>query len=434
MLYIQKAVKLSVILYIFVKKNGESVFKDRGYRFLTKRKTMKKDISNLGNQLNEQLLSFYKHLHRYPELSFEEKETAAFVTRILTREGIPFQDHIGGYGILARIEGKNPTSRIIGLRADMDALPIHEETGLSYQSCHEGVMHACGHDAHTACLLGCALLLNRLRQKLTGTVLLIFQPAEERHPGGARLMLQDGVFDSYRPELIIGQHVNAEVPCGSLAMGEGCIMASADEFHLVIRGKGGHGAMPYKLNDTVLAAAQTVVSLQQLVSRRHNPFIPAVITVGKFMAEGATNIIPDHVNLSGTLRCMDEKERKRLQQLIRETVQLTAQSYGCQCDIDMKDGYPSVVNDPTITQKARIFAGELWGEEAILPIEKRMTAEDFGFFSATVPSTFYRLGIKSEATRQFGDQHTATFGIDERALKIGMETLSYLAVRFLEEP
>lgn len=394
---------------------------------------MKKIISALGDKLEKQVLAFYKYLHQHPELSFEEKETSVYVTNILENSGIPFKDHIGGYGILARIEGKNPESRIIGLRADMDALPIQEKTGLPYKSYRDGIMHACGHDAHTACLLGCSLLLNQLRHQLEGTVLLIFQPGEERHPGGARLMLQDGVFDTYRPELIIGQHVNAEVPCGSLAMGEGCIMASADEFHIVIRGKGGHGAMPHKLNDTVLAAAQTVVSLQQLVSRRHNPFIPAVITVGKFIANGATNIIPDQVNLSGTLRCMDESERKKLQQLIKETVQQTALCYGCQCDIDIKDGYPSVINNPAITQKAEAFAREFWGKDAILPIEKRMTAEDFGFFSETVPSTFYRLGIKSEATRNFGDQHTPTFGIDERALKIGMETLAYLAVRFLED-
>ncbi len=394
---------------------------------------MKKIISALGDKLEQQVLAFYKHLHQYPELSFEEKETSAYVADILKNAGIPFKDHIGGYGILARIEGKNPESRIIGLRADMDALPIHEETELPYKSCHKGVMHACGHDAHTACLLGCALLLNQLRCQLEGTVLLIFQPGEERHPGGARLMLQDGVFDTYRPELIIGQHVNIEVPCGSLAMGEGCIMASADEFHIVIRGKGGHGAMPHKLNDTVLAAAQTVVSLQQLVSRRRNPFIPAVITVGKFIADGATNIIPDHVNLSGTLRCMDEKERKNLQQLICETVQLTAECYGCRCDIDLKDGYPAVTNHPVITRKAQAYAQEFLGTEAILPIERRMTAEDFGFFSAVIPSTFYRLGVKSEATRKFGDQHTSTFGIDERALKTGVETLAYLAVRFLED-
>lgn len=395
---------------------------------------MKNIVSELSARLEPEILVFYKHLHQHPELSFEEKETSAYVADILKTAGIPFKDHIGGYGILARIEGKNPGERIIGLRADMDALPIDEETDLPYKSCRKGVMHACGHDAHTACMLGCALLLNSIRDKFEGTVLLIFQPGEEKHPGGARLMLQNGVFDTYRPELIIGQHVNTEVPYGSLAMGEGCIMASADEFHLVIRGKGGHGAMPHKLNDTVLAAAQTVVSLQQLVSRRRNPFIPAVITVGKFIANGATNIIPDHVNLSGTLRCMDESERKKLQQLICETVQLTAECYGCQCDIDIRDGYPSVINHPVITAKAAEYAGELLGRKAILAIEKRMTAEDFGFFSAEIPSTFYRLGVKSDATRQFGDQHTSTFAIDERALKVGTEALSYLALRFLEEP
>lgn len=392
---------------------------------------MKTVVRELSAQVEKVVKAIYYHLHQHPELSFQEKETAAFISDFLAEEGISFRDRIGGYGILARIEGQR-SRPVIALRADMDALPITELNDVPFRSVNEGVMHACGHDAHVACLLGTALLLNRLRNSFSGTVLLVFQPGEEKHPGGARLMLEDGIFENIKPEWMIGQHVNTDIPCGHVALGSGCIMASADEFYLTVKGRGGHGALPNRLNDTVLAASQIVVALQQIVSRRTDPFLPTVLTIGRFIADGATNIIPNEVSLSGTLRCMNESERAEAKRLIRSVCEHTAESFGCTCQVDVKDGYPAVMNDPVVTGKAQSYLSELLGNEAVHPIERRMTAEDFGFFSAEIPATFFRLGVSGQTDRLSGEQHTPTFLIDENALRTGVETMTYLALRFLQ--
>lgn len=398
---------------------------------MEKRETKQK-INDWSDHFIGDIIQDFRYLHQHPELSFHEENTAAYITDQLSSMHIPFRDKIGGFGILARIEGKNPQSKIIALRADMDALPIEEKTELPYRSVNPGVMHACGHDAHVACLLGAARILDQMRDEIEGTVLLVFQPGEEKHPGGARLMLEDGVFGEYRPQLMIAQHVNMNVPTGKVAMWSGCVMASADEFHIEVKGKGGHGAFPHLINDTVLAASQVVVSLQQLVSRRSNPFFPAVLTIGRFVANGATNIIPDSVFLSGTLRCMNESERKILKEHIRNTTEMTLKAYGCTCELDIYDGYPMVSNDEHVTLQATSHLEYLLGKDAVLPMERRMTAEDFGFFSAEIPSTFYRLGICGEINGDAGDQHTSTFRVDERALKTGVETFSFLAMSFLQ--
>ena len=395
---------------------------------------MKNIINRLSHKTEKDDISIYRHLHQHPELSFQEKETSFFIEEILKKEGIPHSSRIGGYGILARIEGEKEGTHIIGLRADMDALPIEEKNQIEYRSKIPHVMHACGHDAHTACLLGSALVMNKLKKEFGGTLLLIFQPGEERHPGGARLMLRDGLFDNIRPECMMALHTHTEIPCGTVAFGEGCVMASADEIHITIKGKGGHGAMPHLLNDTVLAAAQVVISLQQIISRRRNPFIPATLSIGRFIADGATNIIPQEVQISGTLRCMEEDERKKLRPLILQTIKQTAESYGCTCEIDMKDGYPALINDASITKEARNYAIELLGEEHVIPLEKRMTSEDFAFYSHAIPSTFFRLGIKGSANPECQGQHTPYFLIDEAALKTGVKILSWLAYRFLNKP
>ena len=277
------------------------------------------------------------------------------------------------------------------------------------------------------------MILNRMREIIEGTVLLIFQPGEEKAPGGANLMLQDGIFDDIKPDIMIAQHTNTDIACGDVAFGSGCVMASADEIHLTVRGKGGHGAMPHRINDTVLAASQIVVSLQQIISRRRNPFVPAVLTFGRFIADGATNIIPDQVSLSGTFRCMDEKERIRLKELIRNTIKATAEAYGCSCDIHLPNGYPAVINDPIVTESARKFAEELLGDNHVGKMEKRMTSEDFGFFAERIPSTFYRLGVKGPSNPECGEQHTAHFLIDESALKTGVKMLAWLSLRFLDK-
>ncbi|MCD7972936.1 MAG: M20 family metallopeptidase [Candidatus Azobacteroides sp.] len=394
---------------------------------------LKQHIKGQIEVIYSEVNQIYKHLHQNPELSFQEKETAAFICNFLEKENIPYRSGIGGYGILATIKGKDPAVRVIALRADMDALPIQEENNIPYCSKKAGVMHACGHDTHTASLLGVAKILNAMKSGFSGTVLLIFQPGEEKHPGGARLMLEDNIFAEYDPEIIIAQHAFMDLPAGTVGFRAGTVMASADEIHLVIKGKGGHAAMPHLLNDTVLAGAQVIVSMQQVVSRLSNPFYPLVLSFGKFIANGATNIIPDEIFISGTLRSMNEKEREKAKVAVRRIAVSTAEAYGCECHIDVKDGYPTVYNNEKVTEKAIHYSEEYLGKENVLPYPVRMTSEDFVFFSQKYPCIFYRFGVKSERNKMNGSLHTSSFLIEEEALKTAVGNMAYLAIRFLEK-
>ena len=393
---------------------------------------MKAHIQKILNQQKEFIRNTYRHLHAHPELSFEEHETAAFICRQLENMQIPYRSGIAGTGILARIEGRNPEKRCIALRADMDALPVCENVNIDWKSKNENVMHACGHDAHTACLLGAAAVLNEIRNDFEGTLLLVFQPGEEKAPGGARLMLEAGIFDDYKPELIIAQHVSVDFPTGTMAFLPGKIMASADEVHVKVKGKGGHGALPHLVYVTVLATAQTLVALQQVKSRLCHPLTPMVLTFGKLIAGGAQNIIPHEVQLSGTFRTFDEKWRHEALAHIRRIITETTAAYGCTADIDIPDGYPCVVNDLEITQKALAFTEEWVGKENTLTLEPRMTSEDFAFFSQKYPATFYRFGVKGEINADSGGLHSATFRIDEEALQTGAGGMAWLAYSFLK--
>lgn len=393
---------------------------------------MKAHIQKILNQQKEFIRNTYRHLHAHPELSFEEHETAAFICRHLEIMQIPYRSGITGTGVLARIEGRNPEKRCIALRADMDALPVCENVNIAWKSKNENVMHACGHDAHTACLLGAAAVLNQIRNNFEGTILFVFQPGEEKAPGGARLMLEAGVFDGYKPELIIAQHVSVDFPTGTMAFLPGKIMASADEVHVKVKGKGGHGALPHLVNDTVLATAQTLVSLQQVKSRLCHPLTPMVLTFGKLIAGGAQNIIPHEVQLSGTFRTFDEKWRHEALAHIRRIISETTAAYGCTADIDIPAGYPCVINDLEITQKSRAFAEEWVGKDNTLTLEPRMTSEDFAFFSQKYPATFYRFGVKGEINADSGGLHSATFRIDEEALQTGAGGMAWLAYSFLK--
>lgn len=375
----------------------------------------------------------YRHLHSNPELSFEEFNTANFIKEKLSGLNIQFKSDKSSYGILAKIEGRNPSKKIIALRADMDALPVPENTNLPWKSTNNGVMHACGHDAHTACLLGAAKTLKSIQHEFEGTVLFIFQPGEEKAPGGARIMLENGIFDETEPELILAQHVSVDYPTGSIGFKEGILMASADEIHLKITGKGGHGALPHLCNDTVLAAAQTLVALQQVKSRLCNPFTPMVLTFGRFMAPGAQNIIPHKVQMSGTFRTADEQWRQTALMKIRGIITETCFAYGCKAQIDIPDGYPCVINNTEVTRKARLYATELVGKENIRELEMRMTSEDFGFFAQKYPSCFFRFGVKSKKNHDTGGLHSPNFYIDEDALVTGSAGMSWLAYRFLSE-
>jgi len=371
----------------------------------------------------------YRYLHRHPELSYREENTSRYVVEFLETEGIPYRKNIGGYGILASIRGEKPDNgKTIAFVADMDALPVHEKNDLPFKSQTEGVMHACGHDSHTASLMGAAKLINRHRADFGGRVLLVFQPGEEKSPGGADLMLKDGLFDECRPDFIVKQHAYIDLPAGKVAFQTGTVMASADEVHIAVLGQGGHGAVPHQLNDTVLAAAQTIVALQQVVSRRSNPFSPCVLSFGKFIAAGATNIIPSEVTLAGSLRCMDEQERMRLKTAIASIVQHTIEAFGCQYSMTLNDGYPCVFNQPTSTRLLRSYAEEYLSARQVAEMPPKMTAEDFGFFSQRYPSVYYRFGTAGELPS--GRQHSSTFLIDEQALRTASAMPAYLALRW----
>ena len=393
---------------------------------------MNEDFKLLSDSVFNYISTCYRHLHAHPELSFQEYETSAFIQKQLTEMQIPFRADIAGTGILGRIEGRNPQKKIIALRADMDALPVQEAVNIPWKSKNDNVMHACGHDAHVACLLGAAKILKQLCDEFEGTILLIFQPGEEKAPGGASLMLQNGLFDEYKPEAIIAQHVSIDFPTGTMAFLPGTIMASADEIHLTIRGKGGHGALPHLCNDTVLAASQTVVALQQVRSRLCHPLTPMVLTFGRLIAEGATNIIPSEVHLSGTFRTVDERWRKEALEHIRRIITETCSAHSCTVEIDIPGGYPCVVNDATLTEKIKGFAAEYAGEENTDKLELRLTSEDFGFFTQQYPCSFYRFGVKGDTNQDTGGLHSSTFCIDEKALLTGAGGLAYIARRMMD--
>ncbi|MCL1867959.1 MAG: M20 family metallopeptidase [Paludibacter sp.] len=388
-------------------------------------------IKNLSKKYFETACTHYRFLHAHPELSYQEFKTSEYIQNQLIRMNIPFRAGIADTGILAKIEGQSG-GKTIALRADMDALPVQEQTTINCKSTNYGVMHACGHDAHVACLLAVAEILNELKNDFSGKILLVFQPGEEKSPGGAKLMLDEGIFDDETPQLIIAQHVSIDYPTGTLAFGAGRIMASADEIHVKITGKGGHAALPHKINDTVLAAAQTLAALQQVKSRLCHPLVPMVLSFGKFIANGATNLIPNEVQLAGTFRTFDEEWRKTAKTHIRRIINQTAAAFGCLAEIDMPDGYPCVDNNLTISQKARDFAQELIGKENVKDLEVRLTAEDFGFFSQRLPATFFRFGVRGEENADSGELHSATFQIDQNALYYGVSGMTWLAIRFLE--
>jgi amidohydrolase len=371
-------------------------------------------------------------LHANPELSFQEEQTANFVTECLQSFGLePFS--MAETGVVAFIKGKQPESKTLALRADMDALPIQELNEVSYKSRNEGVMHACGHDVHTASLLGAASILNQVKDQFTGTIKLIFQPGEERIPGGASIMIKEGVLENPRVENIIGQHVMPLIDVGKVGFRQGMYMASADEIYLTVKGVGGHGAMPETLIDPVLIASHIVVALQQIISRNSDPKIPSVLSFGKVIADGATNIIPNEVKLEGTFRTLNEEWRAKAKELINKIAKGTAEAMGGSCEVNIMHGFPYLENHPEFTQRAKHHAEEYLGKENVLDLDLWMAAEDFAFYSQQVDSCFYRLGVRNEAKGITSSVHTPTFDIDEAALEIGSGLMAWLAVKELSE-
>ena len=391
----------------------------------------KDTVKKMAQEIYPDLIKFRRWLHQHPELSFQENNTANYIAQVLKDHNIPFREGIAGTGIIATIEGESGSGRTIALRADMDALPIQEATGLAFASQNKGVMHACGHDAHSATLLGVGILLKRLKALWGGTILLIFQPGEEKFPGGASLILKEGALNSPRPDLIIGQHVLPEMACGNAGFKKGKYMASGDEVHLTIQGKGGHAAMPHTLNDTILAAAQIIVNLQQIVSRIVPAAIPTVLSFGHIEGKGATNIIPETVTVAGTLRTMNEEWRAIIKDKIRHIAESTAVTYGCIAKVDIKDGYPMVYNNESLTERAQELAMAYLGKEHVEAMETRMTAEDFGFYSQRFPATFYRFGV-SQNDGETGDLHTPRFNLNEKSLETSCGLMTWMALNMLQ--
>ncbi|MCK9205579.1 MAG: M20 family metallopeptidase [Salinivirgaceae bacterium] len=346
--------------------------------------------------------------------------------------GISHKTGIGGFGILGVIQGEKGAGKTVALRADMDALPITEENDLPYKSVNVGAMHACGHDIHTACLLGAAKILNELKSHWSGKIVLVFQPGEEKIPGGAKLMLEDGVFSEHTPDLIIGQHVYPELPAGHVGFRPGQYMASSDEIYITLKGKGGHAALPHKTIDTVLMAAQTVVSLQQVVSRIIPTQVPAVLSFGNIVCNSAMNIIPETIRLEGTFRTMDEQWRYVAHEKIRKIANSVAEGMEGHAEVDIQIGFPSVYNNPGVTEKAIKAATELLGKTQVHALDIRMTAEDFGWFAQKYPACFYRLGV-TDTTGPATGLHSPKFIANEKAIQTGMQVMAHLAVDALNK-
>ncbi len=389
---------------------------------------MKNKIRRLTKELFPELRAIRHHLHMHPELSFEEAETSLFIREKLAEWGIPFKYGLCKHGVVGLIKGKNPR-KVIGLRADMDALPIKEENEVPYKSRVDGVMHACGHDVHTTCMLGAAYVLNVLKNQINGSVKLIFQPGEEKLPGGASIMIKEGVLEQPKVRTIVGQHVHPPLPAGMVGFRKGQYMASGDEIFITIRGIGGHAALPNDVVDPVMISAYVLTALQTVVSRHSDPKIPTVLSFGRiFSSGGATNIIPDTVYIEGTLRTMDESNRQRLNKAIRTIVSATAKAHGGTSRVKIKKGYPSLYNDPVFTAQCIKAAQEYLGRDNVVELDKRMTAEDFSYYSQTLPSCFYRLGTGNPSIGINSPVHTPTFDIDEDALSVGAGLMAYLAM------
>ncbi|MEO6548878.1 MAG: M20 family metallopeptidase [Ferruginibacter sp.] len=382
-------------------------------------------IKKLAAEYANEFISIRRHLHANPELSYQEFETSKFVQQNLSALDIPFEIK-ATTGVIGLLQGKNPSKRVVALRADMDALPIVEENDVPYKSTVPGVMHACGHDVHTSCLLGAAKILTALKDEWEGTVKLIFQPGEEKNPGGASILIKEGVLENPAPKNIFGMHVHTTLEVGKLSFRGGMVMASADEIYITIRGKGGHAAAPQFTSDIILIASHVIVSLQQVISRHNNPFNPSVLSITSFQGGNTTNVIPSEVKLMGTFRAMNEEWRFKAHDLITQLSSDLVKSMGAEIDIRIDVGYPFVLNNEQLTASARSKAESYLGKENVEETELRMGAEDFAFYSHQIPGCFFRLGTGNVKKGITIGGHTPTFNVDEDAIEIGMGMMALL--------
>ena len=393
---------------------------------------LKEEIKQLAKKYHQDVIAIRRHIHQHPELSFQEKETGRYIANQLDQLGIEYEHGMAENGVVALIKGKNPEKNVLALRADIDALPIQELNEVPYKSTKEGIMHACGHDVHSSSLLGTARILNELKEHFEGTVKLIFQPAEEKLPGGASIMIKEGVLENPAPAKIFGQHVHPPLESGKVGFCPGRYMASADELFLTVKGRGGHGALPQNCIDPVVMSAQIIMALQQIVSRYANPAIPSVLTFGKINSTGgATNIIPNEVKIIGTFRTMDETWRAEAHKRMRKIANAIATGMGGACEFEILKGYPVLHNDEELTLNARQYAVEFLGAENVVDLPIRLTAEDFAWYSQQLPACFYRLGTGNKEKGISSPVHTNTFDIDEDSLELSIGLMAWLAIRAL---
>ncbi len=394
---------------------------------------LKKQIEALAVSYLSEVIDIRRHLHRHPELSWEETETADFICSKLGEYGISYRKGMAGTGVVGLIRGKDPDCRCIALRADMDALPVQELNAVDYMSEFPGKMHACGHDVHMASLLGTAKILQELREAFRGSIKLIFQPSEETYPGGALSMIHEGVLEDPQTEFILAQHVINTLESGDVGFKAGAYMASTDEVFLTVKGKGGHAATPNLNVDPVLIASHIILALQQIVSRIADPLMPTVVSFGRIIGEGRTNIIPDEVRVEGTLRTYDETWRKEMHNQILKISTAIAEGMGGQCEVKIAQGYPFLYNDPRLTAYLQELAADYLGADHVKDLEKRMTAEDFSYFARQRPSCLYRLGTANEAKGINANLHSAWFDVDESSLKTGMGLMAWFSIKLLNK-
>jgi amidohydrolase len=393
---------------------------------------LKEKIQKLAADYLDENIEIRRQIHKNPELAFKESETAKYISQKLTEYGIEHQNKVAKTGIVGLIKGRNPESKTIALRADMDALPISEANDCEYKSQNEGIMHACGHDAHMASLLIAGKILHELKDEFDGSIKLFFQPSEEHFPGGAKIMIEEGVLKNPKVEKVFGQHVYPELEAGKVGVKQGKYMASTDEVYLTIKGKGGHGALPHQNIDPIVIASHIVIGLQQIVSRNAVPGVPTVLSFGRMIGEGRTNVIPEEVKLEGTLRTFDEEWRADVHKRIEKMATGIAEGMGASCEVFIDHGYPFVYNDDKSAAMVKEYMIEYLGSENVEDLEYRMTAEDFAYFSHAVPSVFYRLGTRNEDRNITSNLHTNTFDIDETSLETGSGLMAWLAVKELE--
>jgi amidohydrolase len=394
---------------------------------------IKEIIISRSEELHVAVTGFRRDLHRIPELSYKEYQTSEYLCRWLSSNDIPYTDKVAGTGIIGEIKGKGKGNRIIAVRAEMDALPVNEKNEYEYASRNPGLMHACGHDAHMAIVMGTALVLKSIAEEFGGTVLLIFQPGEEKSPGGAKLLIDAGVFDGRKPDIIMATHNLPGLDAGKTGYKAGSYLASCDEIYITVKGKGGHAALPALTTDQILIASALVVRLKgKMAELIAQSSLPAVLGIGKISGEGATNVIPEKVEIAGTFRTFDEKMRTEGIALVRRIAAHTAEEYGVEIDVRIAEGYPVLVNDETLTMRAAELSGDLLGKENVEFLDFRMSSDDFSFYSAVAPSLYYRTGMsKYMADGEFRKLHTQEFDIDENGLKTGVANMSWLIYNFL---